>query len=89
MDADQLFGEWIKELRIKKIMLGLLEASEELGISIGRLKALEEGNARVGVTKKECQRIAYFYRVSEKEALIRAIYSPFEEEEVIGITLLS
>lgn len=89
MDADLLFGEWIRDLRIKRIKLGLLEASEELGISMQRLRQLEEGVALKGVTKKECQRIAYFYRVSEKEALIRAIYSPFEDEEEIGTTLLS
>lgn len=81
MDADFLFGEWLRELRLVRIKMGLLEASEMLGMSMARLKELESGQAARSVTKAECQAIAYNYRVSEKEALVRAVYSPFEEEE--------
>ena len=70
--VDIVFGEWLKERRLKK-GFSLDLASFNSGISDNRIQSLEKGEATKAITKTEAEGLAKAYGVDPRAICKRAI----------------
>ena len=71
-EVDMEFGQWLRDQRTKS-GLTIEQASERSGVQAERLKSLELGYAKKGVTAQESQKVAAAYRINIQEFLDKAM----------------
>ena len=69
--VDKQFGRWLRDHRVNVLKLGLIEASELLGIESERLQRIESGQK--AVTKRECLAFSGAYGIKFDLLLKRAL----------------
>ena len=69
---DQQFGNWLKDIRIKK-GFRLYEAAYDSNIPMERLQDLEDGVADRGITAREIDLLSKLYNIDPRAIHKRAI----------------
>lgn len=71
IEIDREFGKWLWKIRLRQ-QLTTCQLRRITGISDLRIKQLESGTLRKGVTRPECEAIAEAFGLSVTEVIRRA-----------------
>lgn len=70
--VDQQLGMWLKERRVR-LGFSINHVALNTGISMDRIKNLEEGDVKISILMTEVNALATLYRLDKRAVLKRAI----------------